>query len=435
MRRGLRQRATTETPRVLVLYRLIAYLAAPVLVAHFLWRSAKDPAWRRGISERLGWTFPEQRAGGLWLHASSVGEVQAIAPLVRALRAARPELPLTLTTFTPTGRARAEALFEELGVVTAFLPLDLPGAVARQLRAVQPRALLVAETELWPELFHSCGSRGVPVHLISARISPGAFSRYRWLTALLAPGLSAVSTAGTQTEADGQRLIELGLEPERVIATGSLKFDLELPASVREQGEALRGLLGPSRPIWVAASTRSGEEELLFGVHRQLLESQPGSLLVIAPRHPERFDEVAALATAAGFGVARRAAGDPVDEAVSVLVVDTLGELTGFLAAGDLAFVGGTLVPVGGHNVLEPAALARPVITGPHLDNVAEVARDLQASGGLTVVGDADDLHRVLVQLLADADLRQQQGAAARQVLVANRGALERTLEMLGDAV
>jgi 3-deoxy-D-manno-octulosonic-acid transferase len=420
---------------MLVLYRLIAYLTAPVLVAHFLWRSLRDPAWRRGISQRLGLTTPVQRPRGIWLHASSVGEVQAIAPLIRALRRASADLPLTLTTFTPTGRARARELFEELDVVTAYLPMDLPGAVTRVLRQIRPKALLVAETELWPELFHACGSRGISVHLVSARVSPSAFLRYRWLRGLLAPALAAVSTAGVQTATDGERLVALGLDPDRVVATGSLKFDLELPASVLEQGEAIRGLLGPSRPIWVAASTRPGEESLVLETHTAVLKDQPDALLVMAPRHPERFDEVAAQIERAGSSLVRRSDAAPVGAQVQVLLLDTLGELTSFLAAADLAFVGGSLVPLGGHNVLEPAALARPVVTGPHLDNIVEVARDLQVAGGLVIVRDGEGLTATVRQLLADPEQRLRRGEAARGVLEANRGALERTLAMLGDIV
>jgi 3-deoxy-D-manno-octulosonic-acid transferase len=418
---------------MLVLYRLIAYIAAPVLIGHFLWRSLRDRGWRRGLSQRLGLTTAQQVPKGIWLHASSVGEVQAIAPLVRALRRASAELPLTLTTFTPTGRRRAYEMFAELDVVTAYLPMDIPGAVNRVLRHLRPKALLVAETELWPELFHACGVRGIPVHLVSARVSPSAYSRYRWLRGLLAPALGAVSTAGVQTAADGERLVALGLDPDRVVATGSLKFDLELPASVREQGEAIRGLLGPSRPTWVAASTRPGEEALILATHATVLDAQADALLVIAPRHPERFDEVDAMISKAGFSCARRSSAAPVMDGTQVLLLDTLGELTTFLAAGDLAFVGGSLVPIGGHNVLEPAALARPVVTGPHLDNVAEVARDLQVAGGLSIARDGEGLTEIVCELLADPDQRLKRGEAAREVLDANRGALERTLEMLGD--
>jgi len=418
---------------MLVLYRLIAYLMTPVLLGHFLWRSLRDRAWRRGISQRLGLNTPTQRPRGIWLHASSVGEVQAIAPLVRALRRADADLPLTLSTYTPTGRARARALFDELSVVTLFLPLDLPGAVSRVLRELRPKALLVAETELWPELFHACGQRGIPVHLISARVSPSAYSRYRWLRGLLEPAFEAVTTAGVQTSTDGQRLIDLGLDPDRVITTGSLKFDIELPASVREQGEAIRNLLGSSRPVWVAASTRPGEEGPVLAAHVALLDAQADALLVLAPRHPERFDEVAALIERNGLSVAKRSQPGMHDAVAQVLLLDTLGELTSFLAAADIAFVGGSLVPIGGHNVLEPAALARPVITGPYLDNVAEVARDLQVAGGLTIVRDEDELTREVCELLSDPELRQRRGEAALAVLDANRGALERTLEMLGN--
>ena len=414
-------------------YNLLFHLALPAVLGRMLWRSLKAPAYRQRLGERLG-RGPELPAGGVWLHAVSVGETIAAAPLVRWLRAQHPELPLTVTNATPTGADRARALFGDQ-VAHSHAPWDLPWAVERFLDRTRPRLVLLMETELWPNIVHACSSRGIPVMLVNARLSARSARGYRRLGALTRELVSQLSRVAAQTEADGERFVALGLSPERLSVTGSIKFDQDIDEGVRAKAEALRQAWheAAGRLVWIAASTHQGEDEQLLEVFRVARSRCPGLLLVLVPRHPERFGQVEQLCVDRGFATLRRTQGHPGPD-TEVLVADTMGELLALYGAADLAFVGGSLVPVGGHNLLEPAAWGLPVLSGPHLFNFLEISEMLAEAGALRVVADADELASQLLPLLEDARARRHMGRAGAGVLEANRGALGR-LTALVDRV
>ncbi|HEY2340015.1 MAG TPA: lipid IV(A) 3-deoxy-D-manno-octulosonic acid transferase [Steroidobacteraceae bacterium] len=414
------------------LYLLAVYLAAPVVSALFLWRGLRDRSYWRNFGERFGFGA-RLSPDGVWLHAVSVGEVQACAALVSALSRRYPALPLTVTTFTPTGSARARALFGNLAQVR-YVPYDLPGAVRRFFRRVQPRLAVIFETELWPNLYRECGRRRVPLVLASARISARSVSRYQRLGTLFRETLARTALVAAQGAGDAERFRSLGADPANTHVTGNIKFDFELPEGLAARGAGLRAQYAPDRPLWVAGSTHGGlEEQAVLEAQQQVGEVHPGALLVLAPRHPPRFDEVAGALRAAGISFVRRSAspGDGTDAACAVLLLDSLGELLDFYAAADVSFVGGSLVPRGGHNLLEPAALGVPILVGPDNSNGEEIARLLIARGAAEVVHDAAELSMRVSALLGDSAACERMGAAGRASVDSNRGALEKLLSLI----
>ncbi|TLY86278.1 MAG: 3-deoxy-D-manno-octulosonic acid transferase [Gammaproteobacteria bacterium] len=412
-------------------YLLAVYLAAPVICAVFLWRGLRDRGYWRNFRERFGFGAPA-RPHGVWIHAVSVGEVQACAPLVGVLRQRYPELPLTVTAVTPTGAARARALFGNAAQVR-YVPFDLPGAVRRFFARVQPRLAVIVETELWPNLYRECGRRRVPLVLASARLSARSAGRYRRLGALFRDTLSQAAVVAAQGTLDAERFQALGADPASTHVTGNLKFDFRLPPRTVERGARLREQYAPARALWVAGSTHGGgEEQALLEAQRRVRALHPEALLVLAPRHPQRFAEVAALLHQTGASFVRRSQGAAAAaQTCAVLLLDSLGELLDFYAAADVAFVGGSLVPIGGHNLLEPAALGVPILTGPYNSNGEEIARLLIAGGAAEVVRDAATLGARVSALLANPQARVRIGAQGRASVDSNRGALGKLLGLI----
>lgn len=355
-------------------------------------------------------------------------------PLIRDLLGREPALALIVTTTTPTGAQRLRELFGER-VQHAFTPYDLPWIMRRFLRRTRPRLVLVVETEIWPNMLAACAQRAIPVILANARLSARSARGYARVAGLTARTLRRFTQIAAQSQPDAQRFIQLGAPAQRVHVTGSIKFDLRLPASLRDRAEVLRRDWGVNRPVWVAASTHEGEEEPILAVQRRLRQRFADVLLVLVPRHPERFERVAALVRRAGLALARRSQGAGCDAACSVYLVDTMGELPMFLAAADAAFIGGSLVPVGGHNLLEAAALAVPVAIGPHCFNVAEITRLLVAEEGAVRIKDAEVLGTLLEAWLGDAAERARIGEQGYAFVERNRGALQRLLVLLDQAL
>lgn len=414
------------------LYSAALYLLAPLVFLRLAWRSLRAPDYRRRWSERLamyGADMP-RADNSLWLHAVSVGEVQAAVPLVRALLERYPDMPLVLTTTTPTGSRRVQDLFGS-SVLHVYVPYDLPGAVGRFLQRFRPRLAVIMETELWPNLFAACDKAGVPLLVANARLSMRSARGYSKVRPLIRATLGHVTRLAAQGDADGRRFRILGLPPERLQITGSIKFEQRLPASLREQAEVLRGMLGRDRPVWIAASTHEGEDEQVLDAFQQVLRQLPDTLLVLVPRHPERFGRVAALCRKRGFAIALRSANETCDQQTQVYVGDTLGELPLLYSACDVAFVGGSLMPVGGHNLLEPAALGLPILTGPQVFNFTEISTMLVSVGAAKQIQDSADLAGRLTELLQDANLRHAMGEQGKRLVEANRGALERLLEII----
>jgi len=408
------------------LYSLLLYLLTPVVFVRLWLRGRKAPAYRARWGERFGHTGPFAQIPRIWIHAVSVGETIAAAPLVRALKDSYPDHAILITSTTPTGSAQVRRLFGE-EVEHCYLPYDLPHVLGRFLQRIRPRILVVMETELWPNLFAACQARTIPVLVVNARLSERSFRGYRKILPLIRPALRATLVLA-QTEDDAARFRSLGAPKERVVVAGNLKFDQGVPEGVLEEGRALREQLGRGRSIWIAASTHAGEDTPILQAHRRLLAKQPDALLIIVPRHPERFDEVASLVASMGFSLQRRSSADTVDQAIEVFVGDTLGEMMFFYAASDLAFVGGSLVETGGHNPLEPAALGLPVITGPHWFNFSGIYPELLDSGAACQVSDSDELAATLAEWFDNEELRREAGEAGRQVVARNRGALENIL-------
>lgn len=419
------------------LYTALFYLGLP-LVAIRLWlRSRKAPAYAKRIGERFSRGMPALQPGGIWVHAVSVGESIAAAPMIRALLQRYPQLPITVTCMTPTGSERILAMFaNEPRIQHCYLPYDLPCAAARFLDRVQPKLAVIMETELWPNHIHQCAKRGIPVALANGRLSERSAKGYGRFSKLTAPMLAEMSLFAVQTEAEAQRFRDLGARPETVEVTGSIKFDLTIDPQLLQRAHELRGQWQAlERPVWIAASTHEGEDEVVLSAHRRLLANHPDALLILVPRHPERFNSVFELCQREGFATVRRSTGASVDAQTSVLLGDTMGELLFLYALADSAFVGGSLVANGGHNLLEPAALGKPVISGPHLFNFLDIAAQLRSAGALAEVDDAEGLATEVQRLFELPRDAQRMADAGLSVMRRNQGALQRLLDGLGRLI
>jgi 3-deoxy-D-manno-octulosonic-acid transferase len=413
-------------------YTALLYVFAPIAWVGTALRGLRDPAYRDRLPERWGFTqarLPASGVGPLWIHAVSVGEVQAAAPLIRTLLKKFPQRSLLITTATPTGAQRVQALFGD-SVRHAYLPYDLPGAVRRFLNRVRPALAIVMEREIWPNLFAECERRRIPILLASARISERSAVRHRRFASLFRDALSGNVTVAAQTAQDAERYRSIGAQ--RVLVTGNVKFDIEVPQAAREAGEALRATQLANRPVWVAGSTHDGEEQQVLAAHRAVIAQRSDALLVLVPRHPNRFDAVRAWLKSEQIEVASRSRNESVTPATSVLLVDTLGELMTFYAAADIAFVGGSLIAtVGGHNLLEPAVLERPILVGPHNFNAPDIAQSMIESGAARAVHSAEQLAAAILDLYANPQARAEMGAKANGIVAANRGALSRVMELI----
>lgn len=376
-----------------------------------------------------------------WLHAVSVGEVRAAAPLIEALLQSDPQTPLLITTTTPTGREMAKRLFGER-VSYAYLPWDLPFAVRRFLAHVRPVKAIVMETELWPNLFRALKRRNIPLYLVNARLSDHSLRGYRRVPSLVRETLACVTGVAAQSETDAERFVQIGMAAQKVIQAGNLKYEIDLPADYEQRLACLRQRFNGREPVWVAASTHAGEESMALVAHEQLLERYPESVLLLVPRHPVRAAEVAGLCQRAGLaGVLysglegdAQAAGCEPDQALNasqVVVVDVLGELTYLYGLAPVAFTGGSLVAHGGHNPLEALQANCAVITGSHTGNFADIYRQLEMAGAVTRIEGKGALAGELEKVLGDSELRQHQLTAGRQVLDRNRGALARVMALL----
>jgi len=371
---------------------------------------------------------PDARPG--WLHAVSVGEAIAAAPLVEGLRRLCPGLPLVVTTVTATG---AGVVVERYARVAThrFFPIDLPSAVRRFVDALRPAFLVCMETELWPNMLRALAARGVPVMIANGRISDRAYRRYSLIRPFMARVLAGVRVFAMQSAEDARRVIALGAQPERVVVTGNIKTEPLPDAS--GSVDLWRRLLGlePGRLVWVAGSTHHGEEEMVLEAHRKALAECPNLMLVLAPRHPERADEVTDLVTAGGWLAVRRSALPRARDRRAILVLDTVGELAPLYSVADVVFVGGSLVPTGGHNMLEAALRRKPVLMGPHTTNFREAAALLESAGAALVVRDGTELGRELARLLADQDLRRKLGEAGYEAVASRHGAVAETLDLI----
>ncbi|WP_417661769.1 lipid IV(A) 3-deoxy-D-manno-octulosonic acid transferase [Pseudomonas sp.] len=416
-----------------LLYTLLFHLGLPLVAVRLALRARKAPAYASRIGERFAFNLPPLKPGGIWVHAVSVGESIAAAPMIRELMARHPDLPITITCMTPTGSERIQAMFggaEYHGRVQhCYLGYDLPWVAARFLDRVQPKLAVIMETELWPNHINQCAKHGIPVALANARLSERSARGYARFSKLTAPMLAQMSLIAAQTPVEAARFVSLGAREACVEVTGSIKFDLTVDPALLERAHALRAEWAAlERPLWIAASTHEGEDEQIIAAHRRLLQQWPDALLILVPRHPERFNAVFEKIKAVGLQVQRRSTGELVTAEHQVLLGDTMGELLFLYALADVAFVGGSLVANGGHNLLEPAALSKPVLSGPHLFNFLEIANQLREAGALFEVSDADQLAQQVAQLWQTPQQATAMRAAGLSVMRANQGALQRLL-------
>ena len=417
------------------LYSALWWLALPAVLGRLWWRGRKEPGYREHWDERLGLASgtPDGRMT-IMVHAVSVGETRAAEPLVEALLAQYPDCRILLTHMTPTGRATGRSLFGRHGerVIQSYLPYDTGLMVARFLRRYQPRACILMETEVWPNLIHGCAQAGVPVVLANARLSERSLRRGQKMGPLMTDAARAITLVAAQTEADAQRISSLGAP--QVAITGSIKFDVVPPGAALEKGAWLRGQIG-QRPVFLCASTREGEETLILDAWTRHAGKPGDALLVIVPRHPQRFDEVAKLVEAQGLRMVRRSQLEQGVGDAEVLLGDSMGEMFAYYAACDCAYIGGSLLPMGGQNLIEACALGKPVLVGEHTFNFADATEDAVARGGALRVPGAAALAAEAARLLRDDGARQAMGAAALAFAGRHRGATLRTVELLRQII
>ena len=413
-----------------LLYTSLFYLLQPLLLLRLYWRSVKAPAYREGIGQRFGHYTQQTRKQSIWVHAVSVGETIASVPLVKQLAMLYPDVPIVMSTTTPTGAERVRVLLGDM-VSHVYAPYDLPGVMRRFLRHFQPRLLIIIETELWPNMIHSCHQAGVPVILANARLSEKSAAGYHRVESLTRSMLGQLSAVAVQTEIEAQRFVALGLPPQNAFVTGNIKFDMQLGETDRSKASAWRRAWGRGRLSWIAASTHEGEDEIILQAQRALLQQNPALLLILVPRHPERFEKVVELVVQAGLVPHRLSSGASLAANTNVVIGDTMGDLLGLFGAADIAFVGGSLVPRGGHNLLEPALWSMPVLSGPHLFNFQEIADLMLEAGALQICPGELDLENAIVKLLDKPVYRQEWGERAFAVVEQNRGSLQRLLDVI----
>jgi 3-deoxy-D-manno-octulosonic-acid transferase len=413
-----------------VLYSVIIALATPFVLSYFAFRGFRDRAYLGRWKERFGYPPINISRHGILLHAASVGELNAATPLIEALLEYFPDQSLTVTTLTPTGSARVK---QTLGnrVNHVYVPLDLYGSVNRSLRRLQPRLIIVMESEIWPNLYLQAQQLNIPLIIANARISVGSKDNYRRFPVFADRVFGSVSWYGAQTTRDAQLLVQCGANPEQVEVAGNLKFEMDIPNELPDRADALRSSLIQGRPVLIAGSTHEADERMLIPAFVELLESLPDALLVLVPRHPERFDRAVQLAERAGLRVERRTQGEIGSDLTQCFVLDTMGELMTYYAFGDVAFVGGSMGLEGGHNALEPAALGKPVLLGPNMDSAREIAVQLLQCGAAMQIGNRQEFKHAALSLLTDRVLRENMGDAGRTLIEKNKRAVGITIGVI----
>lgn len=414
------------------LYTLTFTLLIPFILVRLLIKSRLNPEYRHRWLERFG-IFPSpKQTGGIWLHAVSVGETLAAITLIQALQKRFPNLSMTVTSTTPTGSAQVKRLCGDK-VFHVYFPYDLPFAVIGFLKRIKPILWVNMETELWPNALFYAHQQKLPIIIANGRLSERSERQYARLGSFMKWMLSCITMVAAQSKIDGQRFLALGLDPKRLNVTGNVKFDVPLKPGVEVDSQNLRKLWGSTRLVWIAASTHHPEEEVVLKVFKALREMFPDLLLIIVPRHLERFDKVADLIDHQGYRFARRSKQDKVSPETDILLVDTLGELPLFYSAADIAFVGGSLANIGGHNTLEPALVSVPMVVGPHVHNFTDITKALSDAGALKQVKDAEELKDVLLYWLRTPEARCKAGKQGQQVVLDNRGAVEKTVKLIED--
>lgn len=405
------------------IYSLLLILGSPFFVIRLWFKGRKLPGYRARIKERFAVFSPPNGPIDYWFHAVSLGEVNACIPLVDAVFAHTPSAVIAITTMTPTGSARVMKYYADK-VFHVYLPYDLPYTVKRFLKRLQPKRAVIMETEIWPNLIHYCHLWGIPILLANARLSEHSFVGYQRLKPVIKPILNKLSLVVAQSDEDGQRFIQLGLSPQCLSILGNIKFDVEPAKFDNREAKVLQQRWGMQRPVWMVASTHHDEERQILSVYRELKKEYQDLLLLLAPRHPERFDEVACLCQQQGFRVVRRTQSDALEQSCEILIIDCIGELMAFFSVATLAFIGGSLVPIGGHNVLEPISLGIPTLSGHYFANFKAIMEQLMRRDGIIVVENLAQMTVEMKRLLADNSQLVAQAERAKAVLVENKGVI-----------
>jgi 3-deoxy-D-manno-octulosonic-acid transferase len=416
------------------LYTVLFYLLTPFILLRLLWRSLKAPAYRRRWNERFGFYDKTYSQNVVWFHAVSVGEAEALFPLLRLLQTRHPGLKLLITTTTPTGSARVQAVFGGKAE-HVYLPYDMPFVIGRFLTAFKPRLAVIMETEIWPNLYAACGRQQIPLFLINARLSEKSARGYRKIPSLIRPTLEHVSLIAAQTADDAERFVQIGAKPDSVRVMGNMKFDIEIAEETLAQGRRLKASVFGDRFVWILASTHKNEEAPFLNLYPEIKVEIPDLLLVIVPRHPERFSEVKNLCEERGLKAVMRTSESPCTAETDVYIADTMGELKMLYAAADVAFIGGSLVPVGGHNLLEAAAAGVPVMLGPYMANFKEIAGGVLAHQAALQCRSPEEIIGTILSLYADPEQRTELADRARVFLNENRGAIAAIAELIEAAI
>ena len=416
------------------IYRLLLGIAIPFVLISLYFRGFKNPKYRLRWRERFG-SVPLKVSRlapfDLWIHAVSVGETRAVSPLIKHYLKQDPSLKIVLTTTTPTGADMA-ALVLPKEVTHVYLPYDLKWAMRRFIRNIHPRFALILETEIWPNMIQLATEYDIPISYLNVRLSAGSYKSYSRLKSFFSKLLNKVDYFSVQGQQDHDHLSRLGVSPEKLFLTGSIKFDFEIPMDIPQQAKAQRAQFGNNRLIWIAGSTRDEEELILLGVHKQLKEKYPNCLLLMVPRHPERFNLVAQQIEDSGMSLVRRSSSEKTAfENVDVYLGDTMGDLSLLYASSDVAFVGGSLKPLGGQNILEPAALGLPVLFGPHVFNFPDISRWAIEVKSAVMVDNAQELYEQIDLLFTNDCLRQERGKAGKDLIQKHKGALQKNIDML----
>ena len=417
-----------------LIYSILFALCIPFVWLKLLWRGYKSAEYRPRKLERFGWFDAPDLQHSIWFHTVSVGELLAAEPVIRAVQQRFPGRSIVITSMTPTSSELIRKLFGH-SVFHVYAPYDVPVFVVAFLKKVKPEFLVIMETELWPNMIHKTHKLGCPVVLANARLSERSAKGYQRLAPAITWMLDGLSLILCQYPNDAMRFRSLGIAADKIHVTGSVKYDIDVSEDSVSEGASIRAALLPDQQVWIAASTHEGEDSIVLDVHAQLRKLFPGLVLVLVPRHPERFDRAFDLSEQRGFHTYRRTTHPCIAADAEVFVVDTMGEMMAFYAASDIAFIGGSFVEIGGHNPIEPAALSKPIVMGPHTFNFEAICDQLVAAGGLEVVQDPEQLRRSLAALLDDAAFAESRGLNAAGVVAGGRGAVNRVVDHLAPLI
>ena len=413
-------------------YVILTYALFPVLIFFWILKGIFNNVYLDRMTQRFGFNYPDLRGGSVWIHAVSVGEVQATIPLVNQIKSRYPDKDIIITTVTPTGALQVKNIFHDT-VHHSYIPFETPFTVKNFFNSIKPCIALIMETEIWPNLYNECGLRKIPLILVSARISLKSLANYKRFLPLFRETLSHGILIAAQSKIDAERFISLGADPNRTWVMGNIKFDFSLPKGTIKQGEILKESSFNNRPIWIAASTHEGEEDIILDAHKEILKNINNMVLILAPRHPERFQKIKQKLSSDQWEYKSRSDFEKTHLKCEVFLIDTIGELLLFYAASDIAFVGGSLLPIGGHNLLEPASLGLPTISGPYTFNQKEMTNLLEEADALKIISDSRELANNIITFHSNRSESEVVGERAKAIVENNKGAISGLMRRLDD--